>query len=123
MSELITFKLRVSLKPFENKNQQMFHSFRSLSRVPQHKKFSLEPRYYDAEKEELESRVKLSTADAARADKLRREFRISGRFQDARYERSTYKRVQHQKNMATVRFLIILNLLLIIVLYIFVKVL
>lgn len=103
----------------------MIQKFRFLSRIPNHRKFEFAARYYDAEKEDLDKRVKAAMAESKNLKKedIERRIRFSDSFNDVSMSRKSYSRIQHQKNMATVRFLIILSILLILSLYIFVKVL
>jgi len=110
-------------------------NFRFLSKVPKNKSFSFTPRYYNPEKDELEKRVKLAMLEA-KQDKeakiideergrfsIREQHKMADKFNDVSINRSSMQRIQHQKNVANVRFIVILNILLIIVLYIFIKVL
>jgi len=97
-------------------------TFRFLSRLPEHRRFQYTPRYYDADKEDLERRVKMAKTDREK-EQLEQEFRIRDKFGHVRMNRQQYSRLQHQKVMSKVRFLFILNILLLIALYIFVKVL
>ena len=102
----------------------MVQKFRFLSKIPDHRKYEMLPRYWDREKEELDKRVKAAVAESkSDYEEEHRRIRFSDSFYEASISRKSYGRVQHQKNMQTVRFLVILSILLITSLYIFVKVL
>ncbi len=97
-------------------------TFRFLSRLPEYSRFQYKPRHYDPDKEDLARRVKMAKSDREK-EQLQQEYRIRDKFGHVRMNRQQYSRLQHQRVMSKVRFLIILNILLLLALYIFVKVL
>lgn len=93
---------------------------RSMFRLPKHRKFEYQPRYYDPVKEELEQRiteVKNRGASVNRMHNFRRQLAFQDKFKEATSDRLFFARMQHQKNMSRLRFLLIINILLIIVIF------
>lgn len=103
----------------------MIKKFRFLSKLPNHRSFAYKPRYFNADKEELQKRVD----DAVKASNseyelsIRRKHKISEEFHRQVTNKSTIARVQHQKSISNIRFVIILNILLIIAIYVAFKLL
>ncbi len=92
------------------------------------KRFNIEPRYHNPEKEDLERRIAMAKAQRKRdieegleiqesdetlEERVKMKFRMEERFYDSVMDRDSFARIQHQKNKSNVRLLIILNILII----------
>lgn len=103
----------------------MIKKFRFLSKLPNHRSFAYKPRYFNPEKEELQQRV--DSAIKANKDEsafsIKQKHKISESFHRQVTNKNTIGRVQHQKSISNIRFLIILNILLIIAIYVVFKLL
>lgn len=92
------------------------------------KRFHIEPRYHDPEKEDLERRVamaktqrkrdleegiEIEESDETLEKRVKTKYRMEERFFDSVMDRDSFARVQHQKNKSNMRLLIILNILII----------
>lgn len=95
----------------------------SFSKTPKHKSFHYGPRYFNAEKDELDKRVKMAklAGDTDDSDHIRRKISFSDKFRDSVFDRAFSARIRHQKMMSRIRFLVVLNILLIMVLVVFFK--
>ena len=99
-------------------------NFRFLIRLPETNKFEFTPRYYDQEKEDLQKRVRAAAAERQISEEeARREIKFSEEFSRANRHKLFESKVKHQKNMANLRFIMILMMFMIIGLYIFIKLL
>jgi flagellar biosynthesis/type III secretory pathway M-ring protein FliF/YscJ len=97
---------------------------RPMFRVPKHRIFDFKTRYYNAEKEAFEERVIKAGAEGkeGRDEKhIRRNIKFSDRFNHTIEDKRFSAKIEHQKTMSRVRFLIILQILLIIVIFIIYK--
>lgn len=93
---------------------------RSMFKLPKHKKFEYQPRYYDPVKEEMEQRIAEVEGRGASVNRMRsfkRQLEFQDKFKEATSDRLFFARMQHQRNMSRLRFLLIVNILLIIVIF------
>jgi uncharacterized membrane protein len=91
---------------------------RPMFKVPKHRIFDFKAWYYDAEKEAFEERVKKARAEGkegSHENYLRRKIKFSDRLNGAIDDKRFSAKIQHQKTMSRIRFLIILQILLILV--------
>lgn len=89
-----------------------------MFRTSKNKKYNYKPLYYNKEKEDFERRVRLAAIKNDTDFKsMERMVRLSDKFQDNQADHHFFRKVRHQKNMARLRFLIIINILLIIVIF------
>lgn len=91
-----------------------------LFRLPKVRKYNYTPRYYDPVKEEFEQRVKQAEAKSSGRGHLvdfKRSMRLKDQWREAQGDRQFFAKVQHQKMMSRIRFLIIVNVLLILVIF------
>ena len=93
---------------------------RSMFKLKGPKRFQYAPRYFDPVKEELEHRVreaKIRGEGRLSLISMRRQAALSGKWEDASADRQFFARVQHQKNMSRLRFMLIINILFILIVF------
>jgi hypothetical protein len=93
---------------------------RRMFKIPSHRKFQYDPRYYDPDKEDLERRITMAELDAKDKEEAlnkRHKLRFQDRWKSAADDRNFYTRIHHQKSMMRIRFFIILNILLLLVIF------
>ena len=92
---------------------------RAMFRTAKNKKYNFKPLYYDKDQEDFERRVKRAARQSGTDDlkSMERLVRLSDKFQDRQSDHVFFRQVRHQKSMARLRFLIIINILLIIVIF------
>lgn len=93
---------------------------RRMFKIPSHRKFQYDPRFYDPEKEALERRIKMAELDAEDKEEAlnqAQKVKFQHRWKSASSDRNFYTRIHHQKSMMRIRFFIILNILLLLVIF------
>lgn len=91
---------------------------RSMFRTAKNKKFNYEPLYYNKKQEEFDRRVhKAALENDSDVKSMERLVRLSDTIREKQSDRQFFRQVKHQRNMARLRLLIIINVLLIIVIF------
>ena len=90
----------------------LFNIKSSFLKTPRHQRFSFVPLYYDADKEELEKRVKLAESEmtAEKSTEALREMKIKTSFRRAR-EKSLSLNKEQEIKKSRIRFVFILAIL------------
>ena len=88
--------------------------FSGLGKVPKHRKFDYVPRYYDAEQEELEKRLKRYTADSS--DETSMKERISDGFRQGYLGDDNYRKTLAKRYNLRLLYIIVI---LVIISYLF----
>lgn len=89
---------------------------RSMFKTRKPKRFDYHSLYYSAAKEDLEQRVKMATSgNSISEESIRRKLSFGDKFSESNTEKQFYSKLRHQKSMSRIRFLIILQVLVVIV--------